>query len=67
MRNDITKVKKKPHTEFIKSALKSLGMATKAQIADTTGISVATCGKIPKRTMYNAAHRDKSCYSGDVY
>ena len=45
MRNDITKVKE-INTEFIKSALKSLGMATKAQIADTTGISVATCGKI---------------------
>lgn len=45
MRNDITKVKE-INVELIKSALKSLGTGTKAQIADITGISVATCGKI---------------------
>ncbi|MGI6007239.1 MAG: ROK family protein [Ruminococcus sp.] len=45
LRNDITKVKE-INIEFIKSALKSLGTATKAQIAEETGISVATCGKI---------------------
>ncbi|MGN1007745.1 MAG: ROK family protein [Butyricicoccus sp.] len=45
MRNDITKVKE-INVELIKSALKELGTATKAQIADETEISVATCGKI---------------------
>lgn len=45
MRNDITKVKE-INIELIKSALKKLGTATKAQLADETGISVATSGKI---------------------
>lgn len=45
LRNDITKVKEL-NVELIKSALKNLGTATKAQIAEETGISVATCGKI---------------------
>lgn len=45
MRNDITKVKE-INVEMIKSALKRFGEATKAQIAEETGISVATCGKI---------------------
>ena len=45
MRNDITKVKE-INVEMIKSALKQLGEATKAQIAEENGISVATCGKI---------------------
>lgn len=45
MRNDITKVKE-INVELIKSALKESGAATKAQIAEETGISVATCGKI---------------------
>lgn len=45
MRNDITKVKE-VNVEMIKSALKRLGEATKAQIAEEAGISVATCGKI---------------------
>lgn len=45
IRNDITKVKE-INVELIKSALKELGTATKAQIAEATEISVATCGKI---------------------
>lgn len=45
VRNDITKVKE-INVEMIKSALKQFGEATKAQIAEETGISVATCGKI---------------------
>lgn len=45
LRNDITKVKE-INIELIKSALKSLGNATKAELAEHTGISVATCGKI---------------------
>lgn len=45
VRNDVTKVKE-INVELIKSTLKELGTATKAQIAETTEISVATCGKI---------------------
>jgi len=45
LRNDITKVKE-INVELIKSSLKHLGTATKAQIAEDTDISVATCGKI---------------------
>ena len=45
MRNDITKVKE-INVEMIKSALKQFGEATKAQVAEATGVSVATCGKI---------------------
>ena len=45
LRNDITKVKE-INIELIKSALKALGNATKAELAEHTGISVATCGKI---------------------
>lgn len=44
-RNDVTLVKE-INTDMIKSALKRMGRATKAQISDATGISVATCGKI---------------------
>ena len=44
-RNDVTLVKE-INTDMVKAALKSLGKATKAQISDATGISVATCGKI---------------------
>ncbi|MCD8349856.1 MAG: hypothetical protein LUC93_04510 [Planctomycetaceae bacterium] len=44
-RNDVTLVKE-INTDTIKSALKSLGKGTKAQISEATGISVATCGKI---------------------
>lgn len=44
-RNDVTLVKE-INTDKIKSALKSLGTGTKAQVSDATGISVATCGKI---------------------
>lgn len=55
MRNDITKVKE-INVELIKSALKELGTATKAQIAETTEISVATCGKI----------LNELCESGEV-
>lgn len=44
VRNDITKVKE-INVEIIKSALKRMGSSTKAQIAEETGISVATCGK----------------------
>lgn len=44
-RNDVTLVKE-INTDMIKSALKSLGEGTKAQISEATGISVATCGKI---------------------
>ncbi len=55
MRNDITKVKE-INVELIKSALKKLGKATKAQIADETDISVATCGKI----------LNELCASGEV-
>lgn len=45
VRNDITKVKE-INVEIIKSSLKRMGSSTKAQIAEETGISVATCGKI---------------------
>ncbi|MDY3619059.1 hypothetical protein [Agathobaculum sp.] len=45
IRNDITKVKK-INIELIKSALKEHPESTKGQIAETTGISVVTCGKI---------------------
>lgn len=55
MRNDITKVKE-INVEMIKSALKRSGEATKAQIAEETGISVATCGKI----------LNELCESGEV-
>lgn len=55
MRNDITKVKE-INVELIKSALKELGTATKAQIAEATEISVATCGKI----------LNELCESGEV-
>ena len=37
---------KEINVEIIKSALKRMGSSTKAQIAEETGISVATCGKI---------------------
>ncbi|WNX84252.1 ROK family protein [Agathobaculum sp. NTUH-O15-33] len=55
IRNDITKVKE-INVELIKSALKGLGTATKAQIAEATEISVATCGKI----------LNELCESGEV-
>ena len=55
MRNDITKVKE-INVEMIKSALKQMGEATKAQIAEEAGISVATCGKI----------LNELCQSGEV-
>ncbi len=55
MRNDITKVKE-INIELIKTALKNLGTATKAQIAEATDISVATCGKI----------LNELCQSGEV-
>jgi len=55
IRNDITKVKQ-INVDFIKSALKDLGSATKAEIAKTTGISVAACGKI----------LNELCESGEV-
>lgn len=55
MRNDITKVKE-INVEMITSALKRSGEATKAQIAEETGISVATCGKI----------LNELCASGEV-
>lgn len=45
LRNDITKVKE-INVEMVKASLKDLGTATKAQIAEHTEISVATCGKI---------------------
>lgn len=55
IRNDITKVKE-INVDLIKSALMELGKSTKAQIADATGISVATCGKI----------LNELCESGEV-
>lgn len=45
IRNDITKVKK-INIELIKTMLKSHPQSTKAQLAEITGISVVTCGKI---------------------
>lgn len=56
IRNDITKVKE-INVEMIKSALKRSKEATKAQIAEQTGISVATCGKI----------LNELCESGEVF
>lgn len=55
IRNDITKVKE-INVEMIKSALKRSGEATKAQIAEQTGISIATCGKI----------LNELCHDGEV-
>lgn len=45
MRNDVTKIKA-INVDLVKSTLMRLGEATKARIAEETGISVVTCGKI---------------------
>ena len=45
MPNDVTKVRE-INIELVRSTLKKLGETTKARLADETGMSVATCGKI---------------------
>lgn len=63
MRNDITKVKE-INIELIKSALKNLGTATKAQIAEATDISVATCGKILNELCHTGEALEAAVASG---
>lgn len=63
-RNDVTLVKE-INTDTIKAALKSLGKATKAQISEATGISVATCGKILNELCLNGEVAENSLEQSD--